>query len=164
MSNRDERNRAIAREILTNPAQTYDQIADKVQVQCKPDIKRQVIYGTLQTDSFKRIMAEEKPKYYDENKLRRKLDAAIDATSPKQAVHKGYIELGMRSLGMLIDRNINENHDYNESELDKMRQQALKEAEQALDSLNPAKTDTQQSAEISAESQPIAENAKSANS
>jgi hypothetical protein len=134
VSPREIKYRNIAREILTNPCQSYTEIAHKTGILV--DSPRQSIYQYLHNDRFKAIMAEEQPKYYDEKKLRRKLDTAIDATKPEQAVHKGYLELGMRSLGMLIDRTINENHNIDESELDKIRDKALIEAEAIVKNAN----------------------------
>jgi hypothetical protein len=129
-SNRTERNRIIARELLTNPEQTYTEIAQKAGIEVGNPA--QTIYNRLKTENFKQVMAEETKKLYDEESLKNKLTQAIEGTKPKDAVHKGYLELGMRSLGMLIDRNINENHNFNESELEKMKQEAIQEAINAV--------------------------------
>jgi hypothetical protein len=112
ISNRDIRNRKIARELLTNPTQSYSQIAEKIGIE-NINIQRQSIYQYLHTNSFKAVMEQEIPKFYDENKLKRKLDEAIEQTKPKDSVHGKYLELGMKSLGMLTERveNINKPHD-----------------------------------------------------
>jgi len=131
---RDIKYRAIAREVLLNPNQSYADIARKTGIIV--DSPRQSIYQYLHNDRFKVIMTEETPKYYDEQKLKRKLDEAIDATTPKESVHKGYLELGMRSLGLLVDKTINETHNYDESGIETMRQQAINGAIEAVKCLD----------------------------
>jgi hypothetical protein len=145
-SNRNERNRAIARELLTNPIQSYKQIADKIGVESL-NAPRQTIYQYLHTDSFKAIMAEEARKYYDEEYLKSKVTTAIESTKPEMAVHKGYLELGMRNLGLLVDKTINENHNFNETDLDKMREQAIEGAIEAVKGVSAGKTETSSSLE-----------------
>jgi hypothetical protein len=105
-------------------------------------------------------MAEESRKYYDEEYLKSKVTTAIETTTPEMPVHKGYLELGMRNLGLLVDKTINENHNFNETDLDKMREQAIEGAIEAVsgaDSLIQKREIVKENANVS----PAEDNAKS---
>ncbi len=151
MARNPEQLKRIARELLTHPEQSYTEIAEKVGIDTSQP--RNNLYQTLQSEGFKKIMAEIQKEIYDEDYLKRKVTAAIEETKPKDSVHGKYLELGMRNLAMLTDKTINENRNYDAAELERIRQKALKAAEVELNSVL-AGTEKQPGTEIEPKTEP----------
>ena len=65
-------------------------------------------------------------KILNPEEIKQKITEKVNSNN--EAIVLKACELLGRTYGMYIDKNINENHNYNESELDKMREQAIQEA------------------------------------
>jgi uncharacterized membrane protein YfhO len=146
-SNRDLRDRQIARELLINPEQSYTDIVKKTGI--KSNFPRQALYSRLRSERFKLIMAEETKKILSAEEVKQKITAKTDSENENIALKA--LELMGRTHALFVDKTINENHDYNESELEIMRKKALEEAVEALssaESVLAGKTETEPSAKI----------------
>lgn len=80
---------------------TYNEIADKLSITNSPN-PRQVVYKRLQSEGAKIAVENELKRVYDADMLKERLTELLNSKSENIAL--GSVQLGMRSLGMLIDR------------------------------------------------------------
>jgi hypothetical protein len=98
--NREVRNRALLREMLSDPNQTYAQMAHNIGLDVH--YPAQTIYNRVKTDSFQAIMAEEIEKIYDKTELRKTVSKWLRSDSPTASLKAA--ELGMKEQAMLTER------------------------------------------------------------
>jgi hypothetical protein len=84
----------------------------------------------LTKPSIKQAIDEKKLEILNPEQIKRKITEKTNSTN--EAIQLKACELLGRTYAMFIDRNINENHNIDESELDKIRDKALMEAEQVI--------------------------------
>jgi hypothetical protein len=109
ISTRDNKYRAIAKELLDSPCQSYDDIAKNIGL--RVNYPRQSIYQYLHGKRFKAIMSEEIKKVYDKDELRETVSKWLRSDSSTASLKAA--ELGMKEQAMLTERveTVNKPHD-----------------------------------------------------
>jgi hypothetical protein len=106
----------------------------------------------LKKPEIKKALAKKMSKILNETEVKEGISAKTGSTN--EAIALRAYELMGRTYAMFIDKTINENHNYDAVELDKIRDKALKEAEDSLKSLISANSETQPGVEIEPKTEP----------
>jgi len=96
----------------------------------------------LKKPEIKKALAKKMSKILNETEVKEGISAKTGSTN--EAIALRAYELMGRTYAMFIDKTINENHNYDAVELDKIRDKALKEAEDSLKSLISANSETKE--------------------
>lgn len=100
LSPRKIRQRKLAQAVM-EPGTDYTAVGE--QLYPNTAYPRQTVYRSLQSPAVQAEMAKLAPVYYDETKLKQKLAEVLDTPSNQSVLVKA-VELGMRSLAMLTDK------------------------------------------------------------